>query len=122
MQHEVVRGVGLLGEINADNGDSDVYLNFHNDDRVRALYFNNSIQDFVIEDTLRASGSFLATGTVSGARLYGMGLTDCDTGATSKLLWDATTGRFSCGTDQTGAGGLTLTDTDARYVKSRATR
>lgn len=31
----------------------------------------------------------------------GSGLTDCDTAATSKLLWDASASRFSCGTDQT---------------------
>ena len=36
--------------------------------------------------------------------LRGSGLTDCDTAATSKLLWDATQGRFSCGTDQNTGG------------------
>lgn len=30
---------------------------------------------------------------------------DCDTAATSKLLYDTATNTFSCGTDQTGAGG-----------------
>lgn len=55
-------------------------------------------------------------GTLSGALVQGTavnalqtfegaGLADCDTGATSKLLWDVTTKRFSCGTDQTGGGG-----------------
>jgi hypothetical protein len=49
-------------------------------------------------------------GIMSGVTLYstrsfsGAGLTDCDIGASNKLLWDATTGRFSCGTDQTGGG------------------
>lgn len=59
-----------------------------------------------------ASGQNLfATKSVSGAHLYavttfnGAGLSDCDTGASSKLLWDASTKRFSCGTDQTGGGG-----------------
>lgn len=50
--------------------------------------------------TVTASSTTLFTGTLDGA-----GLTDCDTGASSKLLWDTTTKRFSCGTDQTGAGG-----------------
>ena len=49
------------------------------------------------------SGSFVyATRSFSGA-----GLSDCDTAGTSKLLWDATTGRFSCGTD---------TDTNTTYT------
>jgi hypothetical protein len=44
-------------------------------------------------------------GTASSTNWIGGGLTDCDTGATSKLLYDATTMKFSCGTDQTGGGG-----------------
>ena len=60
------------------------------------------------------SGSFVyATKSFSGA-----GLTDCDTAGTSKLLWDATTGRFSCGTDQgsayTAGQGLNLSTTSFR--------
>jgi hypothetical protein len=62
-------------------------------------------------------------GTISGTTLYatqsfsGAGLTDCDTGATSKLLWDATTGRFSCGTDQGGGSGMNQADADLRFLK-----
>jgi hypothetical protein len=58
-----------------------------------------------------ASGrNLFASKSISGTHLYaattfnGAGLGDCDTAATSKLLWDATTKRFSCGTDQTGGG------------------
>lgn len=39
----------------------------------------------------------------SSTQLRGANLADCDTAATSKLLWDFTTGQFSCGTDQTGS-------------------
>lgn len=52
------------------------------------------------------------SGTMSGTTVYatrsfsGAGLTDCDAAGSSKLMWDATTGRFSCGTDQTGGSGL----------------
>jgi hypothetical protein len=88
--------------LNPTNADSFVEVRFGGNDRTRSLAYDNSIDDFTLGDSLRASGSLLATGTLSGARLYGLGLVDCDTGATSKLLWDATTGRFSCGTDQTG--------------------
>lgn len=34
---------------------------------------------------------------------------DCDTAATSKLLYDQTTNTWSCGTDQTGGGAATTT-------------
>jgi hypothetical protein len=66
-------------------------------------------------------------GVMSGVTLYatksfsGAGLTDCDTAGTSKLLWDATTGRFSCGTDVNTAwsttGSLRIAF-DARYVNT----
>lgn len=56
------------------------------------------------------SGNYLYAGTMSGA-----GLIDCDTATTSKLLWDATTRRYSCGTDTdttyTAGQGLTLNST-----------
>jgi hypothetical protein len=64
-------------------------------------------------NTLASSGTLVWEGAASGATLYlggkleGAGLTDCDTANSSKLLWDATTGRFSCGTDQTGGGSVT---------------
>jgi len=73
--------------------------------------------------SLRSSGSITWEGAGSGASLYlgtflkGAGLTDCDVAGTSKLLWDTTTGRFSCGTDTdtnttyTAGKGLTLTST-----------
>jgi hypothetical protein len=53
-----------------------------------------------------------------GGSLQGIGLADCDTAGTSKLLWDVTTGRFSCGTDTnttyTAGQGLTLTSTSLK--------
>lgn len=70
-------------------------------------------------ESLRSSGSLVWEGTASGAMIRGLGLTDCDTAGTSKLLWDTTTGTFSCGIDQTGAGGgLTEAAADARYVNT----
>ncbi len=72
------------------------------------------------ENALRSSGSLVWEGAASGATLYvatsikGSGLTDCDA-ANQTLAWDATTGRFSCGTDAdttyTAGQGLTLTST-----------
>lgn len=47
-----------------------------------------------------ASSTLFSTNYASSSAWYGGGLlSDCDTAATSKLLWDTTTGRFSCGTD-----------------------
>lgn len=75
------------------------------------------------KSTLASSGTIVAEGAISGASLYsatsfrGSGLVDCDIAGTSKLLWDTTTGRFSCGTDTdtnttyTAGKGLTLTST-----------
>jgi hypothetical protein len=62
------------------------------------------------EKTLSSSGTLVWEGAASGASLYvasslqGAGLVDCDAALTSKLLWDSTTGRFTCGTDQSGGG------------------
>lgn len=53
---------------------------------------------------INASGAIITEGNMSGATLQGAGLYDCDTASTSKLLWDATTKKFSCGSDQGGSG------------------
>ncbi|MEO5366362.1 MAG: hypothetical protein H7831_08415 [Magnetococcus sp. WYHC-3] len=73
------------------------------------------------QNGLSSSGSLVWEGTGSGSSLWvstfeGAGLTDCDTAATSKLLWDTTTKKFSCGTDQGAGSAITQADGDARYV------
>lgn len=45
----------------------------------------------------------------ANAMEYTGAIPDCDNATTSKLLFDVTTREFSCGTDQTGGGGGTLT-------------
>jgi cytoskeletal protein CcmA (bactofilin family) len=67
-----------------------------------------------------ASGTDIyAARSMSGKHLFAMttfggaGLTDCDTAGSSKLLWDASTKQFSCGTDQGSLAGA-----DARYVNT----
>lgn len=63
--------------------------------------------------SLSSSGTLVFEGAASGSSLYlgtsltGAGLSDCDTAGTSKLLWDVSTGRFTCGTD---------TDTNTTYT------
>lgn len=111
----------------------------------KSLLYERTLTRFKFDDDLYIQGDLSVNGTMSGRslRVYGAmsgnslfvaralsgaGLTDCDTALSSKLLWDSTTGRFSCGTDQTGGGSTpevgTLSFTggvlrlgDARYVK-----
>ncbi|MDO8495111.1 MAG: hypothetical protein Q7S32_01100, partial [bacterium] len=45
------------------------------------------------------SGNLWITGYASSSTTFGSNLVDCDTAASSKLLWDASTGKFSCGAD-----------------------
>lgn len=63
------------------------------------------------------------TGTdLYGVRIAGGGLVDCDTAAVSKLLWDAATKTFSCGTDFAPPpfnSGAVLVLGDARYLKKQ---
>ena len=59
-----------------------------------------------IADLVVSSNLEVAAGYASASKYFGGGLADCDTDSTAKLLWDETTGKFSCGTDQnTGGGG-----------------
>ena len=53
------------------------------------------------------SASLLRLDDTNG--IVGGGLSDCTNPLTSKLLWDASTNRFSCGTDQGGGGGSSIT-------------
>ena len=65
------------------------------------------------------SGAFEVAGAASASSTFGSGLADCDVAATSKLLWDVTTGRFSCGTDQAGSafGGIAVReDSSATFL------
>jgi len=79
------------------------------------------------KDALRSSGSLVFEGAASGSSLYlgtslqGAGLTSCNNSTTSKLLYNSTTGRFGCGTDQDtgGGGGLSIASGDERYVKKQ---
>jgi hypothetical protein len=61
-----------------------------------------------ISGTLLVKTSITSKGSLSGSTFYGAGLGVCNNASTSKLLFDITTGKFSCGTDQTGgsSGGL----------------
>ncbi len=84
------------------------------------------------EKGLSSSGGLVWEGTASGAFLIassqfsGAGLTSCSNGVTSKLLWNSSTNRFSCGTDQTGGSGGgrisgTGSDTEVAYFNGTQT-
>ncbi len=69
------------------------------------INIGNTGTDFTSSGGLTLAGD-LTLSSDAGIGILGGGLTDCDTSSTSKLLWDATTHKFSCGTDQnTGGGG-----------------
>lgn len=81
------------------------------------------------QDTLASSGTLSVAGamrgqsslTINGAftgatTMNGAGLASCNDGVNSKLLWNQSTGKFTCGTDQSTAG-LSLQVGDARYVQ-----
>jgi hypothetical protein len=79
--------------------------------------------------SLRSSGSLVWEGAASGATLYlggkleGAGLTDCDL-STQALKWDATTGRFSCGSagsTYTAGQGLSLSAGNAFSLNTTIT-
>lgn len=70
-------------------------VDFTGDDVPEVRFFSNG--------TSSLSGALETSAYASASQLFGAGLADCDTAITSKLLWDVTTGLFSCGTDQNSA-------------------
>ena len=48
-------------------------------------------------------GTLNVTSSITGGSYFGGGLTDCDA-SNSKLLWNVSTGLFSCGTDRASVG------------------
>jgi hypothetical protein len=101
--------------IDDDDTASNIELRFGDslDERLR---WDRTASQFQLTDDLEILGTgsgenLFATKSITGAYLHasatfgGAGLTDCDTGASSKLLWSAESKIFSCGADQTGAGG-----------------
>lgn len=107
--------------IEDQDSSANVILKF-GDTLAKTLTYNRNLNRFEFSDTLAVTGSVRATGTVSGSLIYGQtyeggGLSDCDNATASKLLWDTTTKRFSCGSDQSGASsGMSQADADLRYV------
>ncbi len=81
----------------------------------KSLIYDRTNSRFKFDAPLFVQGALSVTGAMSGNALYvhsafsGAGLTNCSNGTTDKLLWDGTTERFSCGTDQSGGGGGGLT-------------
>lgn len=69
------------------------------------LTFDRTADRFELSNDLRVVGNIEAMGSMSGASIRSFGLVDCDDGTGDKLLWDSSTGTFSCGTDQSGGGG-----------------
>lgn len=62
--------------------------------------------------------SVTVKGSLSGSSLFGFGLGDCSNATTSKLIYNSTTGKFSCATDQNTSGALTESGANARYLSA----
>lgn len=76
----------------------------------------NVDRNATVGGTLTATGNILTRNNLSGATFAGANLVDCDNPTNSKLLWDITTQKFSCGTDNATGAGLSQAAGDARYV------
>jgi len=88
--------------------------------RFRSTISGSSLR---IDRNISASGSLSLEGGLTGATIAGFGLTDCGTG-TQKLLWNAATGKFLCGTDLGASGtssftGAVLAIGNGRFVKKQ---
>ncbi len=100
--------------LNDDRSAGDTTLTFGNTTLNQDLKYLDTAQAFQFSTNLRVMGS------ISGSSLYGAGLGDCNNGTTSKLIYDAATGKFSCATDQTGGGssggGMGYSDAAGMFV------
>ena len=91
-----------------DDSDAAVDIQLKFGDTInKSLIYERSAAQFKFDDDLSVQGFFNASG------IDGAGLTDCDDSSSSKLLWDASTKTFSCGTDQNSGGPGTTTLQDA---------
>ncbi|HRH93709.1 MAG TPA: hypothetical protein PKV72_04235, partial [Candidatus Peribacteria bacterium] len=125
--------------INDDQGAVDAVLNFGNATTNQTLTYVNSAQRFkfskdldiigaISGTTIRSwgstpntfSGSIITDSSFSGTSFFGSGLGSCSNATNDKLLYNPSTGKFSCGTDQsggsTGGGGISYAAAEGMFV------
>lgn len=129
--------------INDDQGAVDAVLTFGNATLNQDLKYLNTEQRFQFSTNLNVMGSIsgktlsvsgassfsgaslfrtsvTTKGSFSGSSFFGAGLGDCNNSTTSKLIYNSTTGKFTCATDQTGGtsggGGISFTDASGIFV------
>lgn len=90
---------GTANQITSSAGAQDLSAN-----RTWTLSFPN-----LVIFPANASSTLFSTSYASTTELRGAGLTSCSNATTDKLLYNSTTGQFSCGTDQTSGGGSGIT-------------
>ncbi len=73
-----------------------------------------------ISGSLMVKQSITTKSSFSGASFFGSGLGDCNNSTTSKIIYNPSTGKFTCATDQTGggtSGGLGFGDARGIFVR-----
>lgn len=113
---------GLFGGLQVNGFASVAYSRFGTGATGHSL---NDHNDVLISDDFEVDGEVFGDGTGSnsfagsltitksltaGNAFYGASLSDCDNATTSKILWDASLGRFSCGSDQNSGGATNWND------------
>ncbi|MEK7125165.1 MAG: hypothetical protein AAB864_02115, partial [Patescibacteria group bacterium] len=64
---------------------------------------------WIFDNNASTTGNFEVTGAASSSKFFGAGLTDCDgTVGNKTLLWDSTSGTFSCADDDVGSAGALI--------------
>ncbi len=117
-----VRMDGSTLTINDDQTAGDVALTFGSDGTNESVTWLNTADKFYLSDDLDVngtlsgttlkiwgngnhtlSGSVIIENGLSGSTIQGFGLGDCN-GTNQKLVYNASTDKFECATDNTGAG------------------
>lgn len=113
LQNSTISGVSLGSNLNSLSHDSTLSGTSYNGSASVSdwgLNLTNAnlwtgLQRFTNSSTTLGSFSY-----ASSTQWFGGGLTSCSNGTTDKLLWNSTTGQFSCGTDQGAGSGITSYD------------
>jgi len=109
LANSTISGIALgsnLADLTATNGTL-TFSGTYNGGTARTIGLNlaNANTWTALQQFSNATSTLFSTTYASSTSWFGGGLTSCSNGTTDKVLYNSTTGQFSCGTDQGGAGG-----------------